>query len=132
MLVPPLQGRGDTPKLRGTPKASDTKPVTKVTGGQVNCLGYGKNSEDAPMGDPQPSSYRLPVWSHGEGSETRWEWVGQRSTGQKHLFIQLEPKEERKMQVRIAEVIVMVKVWMRSWRGLARGCLRYSPATSES
>jgi len=46
---------GDTLKLRETPKASDTKPVTEKAGGQVNCLGYGKNSDDVTMDNPQPS-----------------------------------------------------------------------------
>ena len=42
---------------------------TKVSGGQVNCLGYGHNSEDVTMDNPQPSSY---VHSeYGEGSETK-------------------------------------------------------------
>ena len=64
----PFKG-GDTPKLRETPKASGTKPVYESSGGQVNCLGYGHNSEDTTMDNPQPSSYVLT--EYGEGSETK-------------------------------------------------------------
>jgi len=45
----------DTAKLRETPKASSTKLSPKGFNGQVNDLGYGKNLEDATMGDPQPN-----------------------------------------------------------------------------
>jgi hypothetical protein len=51
---------GDTLKLRGTPKASDTKPWTaKAQGGQVNSLGYGNSSDDDTMDDPQPSPFNM-------------------------------------------------------------------------
>ena len=76
---------GNTLKLRGTPKASDTKPHNaKAWGGQVNSLGYGKN-------------LKMPQWTirsqgpkskcatltggYGTGSETRWGWVTLKSDG---------------------------------------------------
>ena len=65
---------GDTLKLRETPKASGTKLAPKGAGGQANGLGYGDSSDDATMDDPQPSPST--ARAGGEGSETKWVWVG--------------------------------------------------------
>jgi hypothetical protein len=72
-LVGPRRTRvGDMPKLRGSPKALGTKPTCpKGVGGRVNRSGKVTTSGMSTMGDPQPS----PVCP-GEGSETRWVWVG--------------------------------------------------------
>ena len=60
-LASPLAA-GDTVKLREHPKASSTKRRSKELRGQVNCLGYGKNDEDATMGNPQPSPKGDSLW----------------------------------------------------------------------
>lgn len=45
----------NTIKLREHPKASPTKRYSKEQRGQGNDLGYGKNGDDATMGNLQPS-----------------------------------------------------------------------------
>ena len=70
-----LLSRKATPSNCGKPlKRSLQSRRPKGGGGQVNSLGYWNNVSDATMSDPQPSSYG-PA-GYGEGSETRWGWVG--------------------------------------------------------
>lgn len=53
--------RGDTVKLRKSPKASRTNRRSKGRRGQGNDLGYGNNREDSAMGHPQPSPQQSTV-----------------------------------------------------------------------
>ena len=65
---------GDTVKLRETPKAFITKPLSKDSGGRVNSPGYSKSVKDVTMGNPQPSPKGF-FETYGCSSTTRRQWV---------------------------------------------------------
>ena len=69
---------GDTLKLRGTPKASDTKPCSRkckvarlIASGKVIALKILQWT----IRSQGPFVVRALLALHGKGSETRWGWV---------------------------------------------------------